>query len=120
MSAPAKTSGHDLDDASLYSREPYIAALRLIPHCHRIDNAPDLLDIVIQKFASKYGGRHYTAIRDPARIISLHSVFTESASGFSRWEERQNEATYYGSTGPSYDTFLMPRSGSAIQLHFHH
>jgi len=71
MSAPAKTTGCDLDDASLYSREPYIAALRLIPRCYRIDNAPDLLDIVIQKIASKYGGRHYPAIRDPVCIISL-------------------------------------------------
>ena len=71
MSAPAKTTWCDLDDASLNSHEPYIAAFRLILHCHRIDNALYLLDIVIQKLTSKYGGRRYPAIRDSVCIISL-------------------------------------------------
>jgi len=57
MSSPAKTTRCDLDDASLNSHEPYIAALRPILLCRCIDNAPDLLDIVLQKLTSKYGGR---------------------------------------------------------------
>jgi hypothetical protein len=49
MSTPAKTARRNLDGASLNSYEPDIAALRLIPLCHSIDNFPDLLNIILQK-----------------------------------------------------------------------
>ncbi len=49
MSTPAKTAWCNLDGASLNSYEPYIAAFHMIPLCHRIDNFPDLLNIVLQK-----------------------------------------------------------------------